>query len=517
MLGKKVSKNEQTQILKLYKDGVSVRKIGNMLELTHKTVSKYLKNNGIEIKQRNGGIVPINPRKLFWATIEDRDKMICNMYKDGKSSIYIHRAIGVSKRTVLKVLKQNSIKIRPQKPIEINANEIKKLKSEGLSLAEISAIIGVSDLTMTKKLKDTDIKFVPGDTMRSFAGRESEVIKMYRAGYSTYDIAEICGITNPDSIAKYLKQHNVLRSREEVRELVAIKLSNREAFKSRPHKKLESILHRASIQYSSEFPLDGWNFDIHLNDTNILIDVNGDYWHRLPNRISRDIRKKSIANKNGYKLVWVWEHQLNREEFVRNYVDYLVNNESAEFGFDEIELCVGRDVTDIVKLHHYSGKCPPSKLSIAAMLNGKVIAGLTFSSVVRLETAYKQKLKHNEVLELSRLAIDHKYHKYNFASWLISKSIKMVKNKFSSVRLLVSFADSTYNHSGTIYKASNWILDGKVKEDYWYVSPSRSIIHKRTIWGRAKKGGVTESVYAAKHKLQKVWGHHKHRYIYKLR
>jgi len=64
------------------------------------------------------------------------------------------------------------------------------------------------------------------------------------------------------------------------------------------------------------------------------------------------------------------------------------------------------------------------------------------------------------ILELTRLAIHPDYQVKNLASYLISKSIKYIRKYKSEVRCLVSFADSTHNHSGVVYKASNWVLDG---------------------------------------------------------
>jgi hypothetical protein len=86
----------------------------------------------------------------------------------------------------------------------------------------------------------------------------------------------------------------------------------------------------------------------------------------------------------------------------------------------------------------------------------------------------------------------------------------------SDVKLLVTFADSSFNHAGTIYKASNWLLDGVVEPDYWYVDHDGYVCHKKTLWNKASEMKMTEIEYSIKYGYNKIWGKGKTRYIYKL-
>ncbi len=47
---------------------------------------------------------------------------------------------------------------------------------------------------------------------------------------------------------------------------------------------------------------------------NILIEVNGDYWHgdNFPEQQQRDVQKAQWAEDNGYKLVTIWEHEIKQ-------------------------------------------------------------------------------------------------------------------------------------------------------------------------------------------------------------
>jgi hypothetical protein len=43
----------------------------------------------------------------------------------------------------------------------------------------------------------------------------------------------------------------------------------------------------------------------------LAIEIQGDYWHNLLPTIERDIEKKELLTKFGWKLICVWEHEIN--------------------------------------------------------------------------------------------------------------------------------------------------------------------------------------------------------------
>jgi hypothetical protein len=62
----------------------------------------------------------------------------------------------------------------------------------------------------------------------------------------------------------------------------------------------------------------------------------------------------------------------------------------------------------------------------------------------------------NEVIELNRLVINANTQK-NSASFLISNSIKLLPKKY---KIIISFADTAWNHKGYVYQATNFIYTG---------------------------------------------------------
>jgi hypothetical protein len=192
--------------------------------------------------------------------------------------------------------------------------------------------------------------------------------------------------------------------------------------------------------------------------------------------------------------------------------------EVVDFGFDKVvsRIVDFRDAELFISKYHYAGRVGRSGLNIGFFVNDVLVAVCVFAYPVRQETAKKQGLKYNQVFELTRLAIHPSYQKKNFASFIIGKSIKLVKVDRPEVRRLVSFSDSTFNHCGIIYKASNWVLDGVIKSDYWYRDGDGYVCHKKTLWNKAKQMVMTEGEYCDKYGYVKVFGGEKRRFVYNL-
>jgi hypothetical protein len=139
-----------------------------------------------------------------------------------------------------------------------------------------------------------------------------------------------------------------------------------------------------------------------------------------------------------------------------------------------------------------------------------LIAAIVFSPPLRQNTARQFDLIYGEVRELSRLCIHPSYHKKNFASWFIKRALKQIDCK-----LVVAYADTTVGHTGGIYKASNFKLHHVVPSDYWYVDTSGYVMHKRTLYGRARNLKITEAEFAETKGYIKKYGGEKLCFIYK--
>ena len=80
------------------------------------------------------------------------------------------------------------------------------------------------------------------------------------------------------------------------------------------------------------------------------------------------------------------------------------------------------------------------------------------------------------VYELNRLCVNEGLEK-NVLSFFVSSSLKLIKEDM----ILVSYADTSQNHHGYIYQATNWIYTGlSQKMNEWKIKNSNK--HSRTIF-----------------------------------
>jgi G:T-mismatch repair DNA endonuclease (very short patch repair protein) len=108
---------------------------------------------------------------------------------------------------------------------------------------------------------------------------------------------------------------------------------------SRPEKIVREFLEENLIAHKQYFCIksgDKWSFDFHISNTNILIEVHGDYWHCNRNiyvngpqtsaqvsNVKRDKNKAGYAKRVGYKLIVLWEGDLlnNTDETLNKMYD----------------------------------------------------------------------------------------------------------------------------------------------------------------------------------------------------
>ena len=165
--------------------------------------------------------------------------------------------------------------------------------------------------------------------------------------------------------------------------------------------------------------------------------------------------------------------------------------------------------------HHYAGFGRGAKVVHGAYVDGKLIGVAKYSSLIRQEVATSDNFEPSESLELDRFCLDPYYHKKNTASFVLSKSVSLLKRQ-SQAKALYSFADPSRGHSGGIYRASNWAYLGETVSSYFYVDEFGAEINKKTVFDKAKRLGMKENEYAAANDLRKEKTPAKHKFAYYL-
>lgn len=110
---------------------------------------------------------------------------------------------------------------------------------------------------------------------------------------------------------------------------------------------------------------------------------------------------------------------------------------------------------------HYLGKWPGVSTALVALCRDDVPVGCIVFAVPPRETIARYG---KMTWELARLWVDDSEGR-NTESWFISRAVKLVRRHCPEIECLVSYADPSVGHQGTIYRASNWTYDGHTDEE----------------------------------------------------
>lgn len=110
---------------------------------------------------------------------------------------------------------------------------------------------------------------------------------------------------------------------------------------TKPHTIINEMLEQLNIPHINEHNITYYSVDIYLPDSNLMIEIMGDYWHSNPTtkygsakneqqrkRIGKDKAKHSyIRNQYGIEVLYLWEYDIiNRVEICKYLIlDYIKN------------------------------------------------------------------------------------------------------------------------------------------------------------------------------------------------
>ena len=184
-----------------------------------------------------------------------------------------------------------------------------------------------------------------------------------------------------------------------------------------------------------------------------------------------------------------------------------------------------KEITDFIETWHYSGSingCIADYCYALFSPDDKMCGGMFYGRMAM--AGQWKRFRENgaetesDVIELRRLAcIDDTPR--NAESFFISRTIKLLRKAWEG-KLIVSYADKEYNHSGTIYKASNFTKIGDIAGAKVIVTNEGRRYHDKAI--RTKyKGELKPFAKRLIVKLEDGTAHFaktkgKHTYLYEL-
>lgn len=161
---------------------------------------------------------------------------------------------------------------------------------------------------------------------------------------------------------------------------------------------------------------------------------------------------------------------------------------------------------------HYAKRWPSISYAFGLFYGSELVGIVTYGTPpsANLKKGIAGEEYKHYVIELNRLCL--KYNRKNEASFLVSKSIKMLPKP----KIIVSFADTEQGHKGVVYQACNFTYHGlSAKRTDWKVK-GKEHLHGQTIADEFR--GVKNRAQAMREKYGDDFylspRPRKHRYIY---
>lgn len=351
------------------------------------------------------------------------------------------------------------------------------------SLAEVAGEIGLPVSSVQERFR------VNGWNMRdrTSAARlvrrfdHEECCRLYRQGSSSIYLGHLYGVT-PMQIITVVKQAGI-RPRH----------PSQNGAQSGYERIVADHLDRNGIPYTAQALVSNsnskraWSFDFLIPD-NLLIEIQGEFFHNRADVARKDRRKRVDAQGQGYRVVWLPARACVDEVLLATQIEFA--RQIPPLDILVVERVDYSEVASLVERIHYLGSAPMQiKVCYGCRWNGKVIGAAVFSEP--LDRAHRGRL------ELSRL-VTLDGGPANLTSWFLSRSLRGLNSP------VVSYCDGGAGHDGAIYRATNFVKAGETRPSYAYMDRHQRRIHKRTVYARAIRAQMAESDYAALKGLVRV-------------
>lgn len=155
-----------------------------------------------------------------------------------------------------------------------------------------------------------------------------------------------------------------------------------------------------------------------------------------------------------------------------------------------------KEAKPFIEKWHYSKLVPAGKnIFYGWFISGELYAvadygiGVNTYQASFLSRETKLKVENNNLLELKRLCRSEPKLEFMPLTKFISLCHKDLKKK--GYKYIVSFSDPEHNHSGGIYKASNFIHLGKTRPEIHFVDKDGGFVHRRIPRHYQKRNSVS--------------------------
>lgn len=126
----------------------------------------------------------------------------------------------------------------------------------------------------------------------------------------------------------------------------------------------------------------------------------------------------------------------------------------------EVRKCSIAEVQRFIELHYLHKRPAIVVLSLMMLYKNKPVGCILFAAPPK----EANKRYGGNTWELARLYLLD-YIPKNAETWFLGKAVRYVKRYHLEVDFLLSYADPSAGHNGTIYRAGNWVSDGRTDDE----------------------------------------------------
>ena len=123
----------------------------------------------------------------------------------------------------------------------------------------------------------------------------------------------------------------------------------------------------------------------------------------------------------------------------------------------KVSICDRKEINLFIETYHYSKNVNGLKTDYCFKLedeDGNLIGAMMYGKIAMANVWKKYSENEEDLIELRRLCCIDDTPK-NTESYFIGSTLRWLK-KNTKIKRVISYADTTYSHEGTIYKASNF-------------------------------------------------------------
>lgn len=249
---------------------------------------------------------------------------------------------------------------------------------------------------------------------------------------------------------------------------------------SLPETKIKEYLLSHNIKFIQQFKVENRYADFYLPDNNIIIEVDGIYWHS--DAINTDkyyhLKKKELYNKYNYQSIFFRENEiLNKFDIVTSIINNKLNLCQRIYARKcKIELVSGSFVKEWLDANHLMGH--GSGKAYVLKFNNEIVACM-------------QIIEHKNYIEIDRFCTQLNTTIIGGFSKLLNCLLKYNKN-------ITTFIDKRYGNGSylsnfgfklvTLYPSFVWVKNNKVVHRMTYPSNSGYVNGYNKLWdcGQAK-------------------------------